>query len=61
MFDSPFRNQISSFTADFQNTRLVVSSGTQPSDRSNFSISPNRARVPVPVRSPRTAPVAQTR
>ena len=46
---------------DFQNTRLVVSSGTRPSERSNRSSAPKIDRVPTPVRSTRSSPCSQMR
>src|SRR5438270_13810545 len=51
----PARNQRSSATTDRKASRLVVTAGN-PRDRSKRIISPNTARVPMPVRSARSSP-----
>src|SRR5882762_4852324 len=51
----PARNQSSSATTARNASRLVVTAGN-PRERSKRIISPNTARVPMPVRSARSSP-----
>src|SRR2546430_1990905 len=51
----PARNQRSSATTDRKASRFVVTAGN-PRERSKRIISPNTARVPIPVRSARSSP-----
>src|SRR5438128_424528 len=51
----PARNQSSSATTERNASRFVVTAGN-PRDKSKRIISPNTARVPMPVRSARSSP-----
>src|SRR5207248_4184176 len=53
----PARNQRSSATTDRKASRFVVTAGN-PRERSKRIISPNTARVPIPVRSARSSPAS---